>query len=287
MFDRNEARPTPYTDRLGRHRIYDSALEAEVAVQLDALGVTWHPQLPPREGAAWSAGSYEKAPEDISAWYLPDFTIAAADAELDLPLWVEVKPAAMLAKFREHLGVQANFTDDDPRPTSASDFWKANFKELYKPRRLAELYGRDVLVVSEINRHRTLSLLMRPDGIVLSKRHPAVNRARVLADEVKAEKEAQLQAEREARRAEKARQRAQRDAEREAQRAEWEAAAAQRQAEQERELADLARHIQQNGRPARFDGWCLVCRTSQPACALLVARGPDETWKSLCKSCTS
>lgn len=253
MWVRDASKPTRYGDITFR-----SALEAKVAEQLDALCVKWHYELESHKAVAWFAGSYQPDPKPVPG-YLPDFTIEDASEDLELPLWVEVKPAELLYAVRDHLGCPERFDNDVEHPISGAELYRANLTEIWKPKRLAEIYGRDVLVVHQINRNRTLSILMRTDGLVLSRRHPAVNFRQVVADADRVEREARR-------------------------RAEQEAAAAEYQKKRAAQVAEWVEHVRENGRPARFAGRCLACGVTRVAAELLIARCSDGGWGALCAS---
>lgn len=250
MWFRDEARPTPY-----RGQVFRSATEAKVAEQLDVLGADWHYEVKPQRALSWFTPSYAPDPPDFTG-YLPDFTIVDAPQELDLPFWVEVKPAELLYAVRDHLGCPERFTTDFHSPTTAAQLQAAQLTEIWKPKRLAEFYQRPVLVVHQINRNRTLSVWMDPDGITLSRRHPAVNFRQVTADAKRAEEDAARQAR-------------------------WAAEAVEHQRRQAERAAEFVGYFRTHGRPAQFAGRCLVCGAYRPADELRIARGRDG-WRSLC-----
>lgn len=264
MWVRDEARPTPY-----KGQTFRSALEAKVAEQLDTLGVDWEYETKAHEAVAWFAPSYAPEPP-VFTGYLPDFAIRDASEDLQLPLWVEVKPAGLLYAVRDHFGVSERFTDDVECRISAAELRAVGLDEIWKPKSLAEFYGRDVLVVYQVNATRSLSVLMRPDRLVLSRRHPAVNFRQVLAAAEKAEREAQWRAEM---------------AEREAQwRVQQEAETARRQAQNATLLATWLPHMRLNGRPAKWPGQCLMCGVRQQPAEILIAQDQAGAWRSLCRS---
>lgn len=252
MWMRDQSKPTPYNGIEFR-----SGLEARVAEQLDALGVVWRYEVDAHKAASWFAGSYEPAPPRVR--YLPDFAVMEAPEYLQLPLWVEVKPASLLYAVRDHLGCPERFTDDFISDVDSRSIEGAGLEEIWKPKKLAEVYERDVLVVSEINRNRTLSILMKPGQVVLSRRHPAVNHRQVIADRARAEREAQWKAH-------------------------WEARVAERERQRARELAQWVHHVQRSGRPARYGDQCLVCGIFQPAAEILIARDAYGGWRATCRS---
>jgi hypothetical protein len=243
IWKRNEAQPTRYNGALFR-----SYLEAKVAEELDRLGVAWEYECDAHHALIW--------PEELP--YLPDFTIVAPlPDDLDLPTWVEVKPADLLFALRDHIGIPERFDGIHREEITAQEIHDAGIEEIWKPKRLAELSGRDALVVYQINRTRSLSILMTPTFIELSKSHPLVNHKKVVADQERAEREAQCRAD-----------------------------AAQRQAEWEQqrqlELAKAIEYARDYGRPARYDGSCL-CGRQQPAEAIVVFQA-DGRWVAICRA---
>jgi len=236
MWHRNEARPVMYNGITFR-----SALEAKVAEELDGLDVLWE---------------YERR-TPFTERYLPDFTITEAHPDLELPRWVEVKPAELLYAVRDYLDVPERFDADQWRWVIARGLHEAQLTEIPKPKRLAEVSGEPVLVVSAINRNRTLSLWLNQDGIRFSKRHPAVNHKQVLLDRA-------------------------REAEHEAWRLRYEEQARQR-AEQAtaRRANNLAWAQAVTSRPARFEGVCIVCFELHPATNLRIANHSGR-WLAFC-----
>jgi len=237
MWHRDEARPTTF-----RGTRFRSALEAKVAEEFDRLGIEWE---------------YER-PVGESIPYLPDFTIVAAPPELELPQWVEVKPAELLYAVRDHVGCPELFEGKYASNITAQAIRDAQLTEAWKPKRLAEVDGRGVLVVSAINRTRTLSIAMYRDGIELWRSHPTVN----------------------ARGVEKARQR---DEDMKRWRAEAEHRRVAREAEQEAWRGQVVAFAREHGKAARFDGWCQVCQTGQPAARLIVFMASDNRWAAVCR----
>lgn len=237
MWHRDDAKPTKYGDTLFR-----SALEAKVAQQLDKLGVNW---------------AYEQ-PVDGTTGYLPDFTITEAPEHLHLPRWVEVKPAELLYAVRDHLGHPERFEGTQTSTLDSTGMRDAQLTEVWKPKRLAEITGKAVLVVSAINRNRTLSILLLSDRIELSRAHPAVNHRQVLLDRERDEREAQWRAEAD-----------QRQAARDAEHRQWQ--------------QQVVAYVRTNGRAARFDGWCQICRQQRQAAALLIFQDTEGRWAAICR----
>jgi hypothetical protein len=225
MWHRNEAQPTIYNGVEFR-----SALEARVAEQLDGFNVLW---------------VYEEPSGHPAVPYLPDFTIVQATTDLDLPRWVEVKPGELLYAIRDKAGLPERFDEPVRLAVTAANLESSGFVEAAKPKALAEAAGEPVLVVSAINRTRTLAVLMAPDHVVLTRSHPAVCWQQIL-----------------------------KDAERKRQQAQWAAEAEQRRVEREaaegRRIQDLLTYVRTKGRNARYDGCCWICRQEQPAADLVI-----------------
>lgn len=147
---------------------FRSQLERDVAAELDRHAVEWR---------------YEVRvilPGGVQPMYLPDFTIDAAPDALRLPAWVECKPQQMLYDLRDTLGVTrraGEYFEDDVtvEGVDAAAMRAYDIAELWKPKRLAELSGEDILVVGGVARTRTLTATMRPDGVVFSRSHPFAN----------------------------------------------------------------------------------------------------------------
>lgn len=238
MWSRDENRPGIYKGIRFR-----STLEVNVAEQLDRLEVVW---------------LYEEPLDQAKhIRYLPDFTITLADPELDLPQWVEVKPGGLLYAVRDKARLDEKFEGVHRLAITADNLGQAGFDELAKPKALAEATGQSVLAVSAINRFRTLSILLAPDHIELSRSHPTVCRQQVL-----------------------------REQEYEAQRRQWEIEAEQRRIDREgQEAARLAAVLaaaRANNRPARYDGWCWHCGQEQIAEMLVIFPAQDR-WGACCR----
>lgn len=244
MWHRNENRPTDYAGIRFR-----SALEARAAKDLDALGVTWQ---------------YEQAVTDPSTshpigWYLPDFTITHADPDLEMPRWLEVKPADLLYRVRDHLGCPEHFDGTHNTTADARSLHDAQLTEIWKPKRLAEITGQPVLVAYQLNATRSLSLLMLPNRIQFSKAHPTVNRKGVLARRQREEDQRRWQAEYE-----------RHQAEREQEERQW----------RQHVIAYAAAH----GQAARFGDRCVICRQNEAAEAITIFRNADNRWTAVCIS---
>ncbi len=236
MWQRDETRPTTYSGIRFR-----SGLEARVAEALDDFGALW---------------LYEE-PSGYPVNYLPDFTIIQATTDLELPQWVEVKPADLLYAIRDRARLDERFEEPVRLDLTSSDLSRSGFGEAAKPKALAEASGQSVLVVSALNRHRTIAAIMAPDHMVLTRSHPAVCWKQVL-----------------------------KDADRERERIRWEAEAEQRRLEREAEDLDRRRQIVEyaraNGRPARFGGACWICHEMKPADDLIVFHN-GERWGGTCR----
>jgi len=247
MWTRNDTRPTRY-----RGILFRSGLEAKVAAELDDLGVSeWEYELP------WS--KTVKLPHGGTLEYLPDFTFLAPRQypELALPQWLEVKPPEALYALRDHASLPERFEGEHSVALTARELREVGVEEVWKPKALAELSGLAVLVVSAINRNRTLSVLMAPDAVLLSRSHPLVNHRQVVLDRQRAERETQWQAE-------------------------WERRQAAAEAERRAWERDVIAYARAHSRRARFDDWCVICRREVPAARLVIFRAADGRWAALC-----
>lgn len=247
IWTRDETRPTVYNGVAFR-----SASEAKVAHELDNLHVPWQYERPAERTVLF--------PDGTVLGYLPDFTLGpcSRDHELELTVWLEVKPSELLYVVRDHLGCPERLEGSFFAEASAKELQAAGLEEIWKPKRLAELSGLGVLVVNRINRNRTLSALMTPTGVELSKSHPLVNYRQVVRNRERDEQATRQRAEME-----------RRQAAYEEQRRLW-----------QRLVVDLA--CRQN-RPARFDGWCAVCQQQQPAANLVIVQ-VEGRWTPLCRT---
>jgi hypothetical protein len=173
MFFRDETKPVT---RWGIE--FKSGGEVTVAEQLDAFGIEW---------------AYERA-QDWGIAYLPDFTIVSAtDPALDVPLWIERKPAELLYAARDHFELPERFDHDQSFAVNAV-YLKGNVDdELWKPKLLAEVSGERVLVVHQINKFQTVSIMMTADHVTFSRRHPLVNWKGVLKEREKQQREIAFQ----------------------------------------------------------------------------------------------
>lgn len=243
MWHRNEARPVMYNGITFR-----SALEAKVAEELDGF----------TDISMKTEWEYERR-TPFTKHYLPDFTIISADESLLLPQWVEVKPSSLLYAVRDHFGVPERFEGEIHVPCAAKDLVQANLTEVPKPKRLAEVSGERVLVVSAINRNRTLSLMMLPDRITFSRSHPTVNRKGFLRERERAEQEREW-------------------------RERYEDQQRRRAEEEERQRSNnLAWARSVSSRPAKFDGVCIVCFQLREARALRITNH-DGRWIAFCEA---
>ena len=230
---------TDWEDWKGRD--YVSELERSVARELDEAGVSF---------------VYEQQvvlADGTSPKYLPDFTIIEAPQALRLPEYVEVKPQSFLYELRDLLGVTRmhgeRFREDisvDGGKTTSQHLEKyadpkSSIWELFKPKRLAEVTNRSVLVVGNVQGTNSLSVLMRSDSIVFSREHPFVNSTGE-----------------------------QRKAERIAANERWRAQEAERQQQRQRDAltyaaatqkrtSEIAAWAAQPRKAAKFDGVCSAC----------------------------
>jgi hypothetical protein len=241
---RNEAKPVTKWDIS-----FKSTSEVNVAIALNDLGIGW---------------VYEKPlEEDIR--YRPDFTIHTASKDFQCPKWIEVKPRELIYAARDYFNVPERFDDDIRVPATLEDFQSINpDMELCKPKYLAELSKQSVLVVYQINKHRSLSIEMRPDCAIFSRSHPLVNWKRVV-----------IEREKEIRRQEWQRQYRQQEIERVNRQREEAAADQERAAQVARRFSEL------DHRPARFSGSCCVCRYRRGAEFMRIARFNDR-WVACC-----
>jgi hypothetical protein len=151
-----------------------------VAEFLDDRGVEWGYEMPVE---------YD---DGTPIHYLPDFTIHEAAPELDLPRWVEVKPEEALHALRESCRLRPEDCDGVRIEMTSDDIKARGIDELWKPKKLTEVLAPDaVLVVSRVNRCRTMSVLMEWDAITFSKSQPFVNWLTVERERERAEREAE------------------------------------------------------------------------------------------------
>lgn len=171
----------------GSHRAdgFRSALEGQVASELDHLGVTYLYEEP------WTRESDGYRPR-----YLPDFTVEAASTALDLPRWIEVKPMQQLYDLRDVTGftrrVGEHFTGSPEYAGITALDLRDRFgvPELWKPKMLAEVAAAEigselwphrpaVLCIGKVGGTASLSIEMRADSIVFCRSHPLVNQVGV------------------------------------------------------------------------------------------------------------
>lgn len=147
---------------------FRSQLEARVAQEMNSLGVSW---------------DYERRvslPGGGSIPYLPDFFILSSPVELELPRWVECKPQEFLYELRGAMGIDRAYGDKFKNSIAvlgvdSKSLLGLGFKELAKPKRLAELSGECVLVIGRVGAYESLSVEMSPERIIFSRSHPFVN----------------------------------------------------------------------------------------------------------------
>jgi len=151
---------------------FRSKLEARVAQEMNSLGVSW---------------DYERRvrlPGGGFIPYLPDFSILASPPELKLPSWVECKPQEFLYELRGAMGIDRAYGDKFKNSIAvpgvdSNSLLGLGFKELSKPKRLAELSGECVLVVGRVGACESLSVKMSAEKIIFSRSHPFVNQVGV------------------------------------------------------------------------------------------------------------
>jgi hypothetical protein len=228
-----------------------SGLELAVAQVLDDWGVQW---------------AYE-APAPING-YLPDFTIVQAHPQYGLTRWVEVKPAQLLYDTRDRFGLREDLAGEPiTLDATVDDLHARHIPELHKPQRLAAATGEDVLVVSALNRNRTLSITCHGDSLSFTKWHPGVNWKTVV-------REQEQEAERFRRQVEYANWQSRREHE-EAERAATRAYAV-------RKLVNEFKPVM----PGRFPSVCLNCLRSKDGEQVALYR-PEDRWLAVCLSCVA
>ena len=241
----------------GEH-IMRSKLEVNMAMTLTEFGVAWDYERPTGEELA----------------YLPDFTILTLWPNLALgptpstAKWVEVKPQEMLYALRDHCKVEELFPIGEQRHvnTTAFDLQEAGVEELWKPKRLAELTGQQVLICAVANRSHTLSVTATETGLTFDRDHPFVC-------------------------AKGHNRRAERERQRKAWREQYEREKAEREAIDAARAADrlkALRHIATTWREskARYAGRCDACRDEFLPEHLTLMRGPlAQQWAPLCGPC--
>lgn len=251
------ARPEPYNGVQMR-----SKLERHVAEFLDELGVGWEYEIP-------------VVHDGRILRYLPDFKIAAprGDLRLDTPdrptipqasHWIEVKPQEFIYALRDHLGVPERTSEPVVIPIGAVDLKDAGIEELWKPKALAEIVTRQVLVVGAVNRDRTLSVRMNAYGVVFETDHPLVNYRGVLRAQEKARQRERWQRE---------------AAERQAQ---YETQQRQRNAERLEVFGQIVRHSHRI--VSRYDGSCEWCHKRFEAFDLYAYKA--TRWVAICRPCS-
>jgi hypothetical protein len=141
---------------------YDSTLEYNVKVGLERMDLVMGRDF----------GHHHRV-QGVK-YYEPDFTIYRAPEEFEFPAYIEVKPADALYELRDHFGLPERFT-------TVEEFWMTEamlnevVDELWKPKRLAEQTGCEVLVTSKVNGNSTLSAILGPETVTLNRLHPGVN----------------------------------------------------------------------------------------------------------------
>lgn len=235
-----------------------SKLEVNMALTLTDFGVEWE---------------YERA-TGFDLHYLPDFKITSLWPNLglgphrELAAWVEVKPQDMLYAIRDHCKVEELFPIGEKRVvrTTAFDLQEAGVEELWKPKRLAELSGHQVLICATANRSHTLSVTATETSLIFDRDHPFVC------------------AKGHARRVERERQRRAWREQYERERAERDAIDAARAADRLKALRHIATTWRES--KARYAGRCDACRDEFLAEHLTLMRGPmAQQWAPLCGPC--
>jgi len=147
---------------------FRSRLEREVAAEMDAHLVEWGYEEP------------QQHDDGSPIYYLPDFVIHEAAAELELPTYVEAKPQQFIYDLRDTLGVTRQYGDRfsgsiTVRDVTGQSLRERQIEELWKPKTLAEIKGAGVLVVGGVGGSSRLSVEMRRDCIIFRRDHPFVN----------------------------------------------------------------------------------------------------------------
>lgn len=233
-----------------------------VARELDEHGVQWQ---------------YEQRvvlPDGRSPRYLPDFLIEEASPELQLPQWVECKPQDFLYALRDLLGVTRKHGDRFSGEVICEGVTSETLRgllvdELWKPKMLAELTGKCVLLVGTVGAVASLSIEMRPDSVCFSREHPFVNWIGI-----------------------------QRAKERERKRLQWEAEAAERQRlwrlEQDRRREAIAQSLSDTLRfrhlgPTRWSRPCYGCsdfvRAGTGSLRKVEFIDGSHEWRVVCSNC--
>lgn len=241
---------------------FRSHLEVLVAKELDHHQVEWDYEHP----VTLQNGQ--------SLRYLPDFTIKSSSPELKLPAWIEAKPQDFLYSLRDLLGVTRQHGDRFAgevicEKIKAKDLQEMLVQELWKPKRLAELTGKSVLVLGTVGGTSSLSIEMFEDSICFSREHPFVNWLGV-----------------------------QRAKEREQKRLQWEAETAERQRQWQAQQQRIAeRRLQQVAETLRFphlgqtkwDRYCFGCDVMVPAGGGSLRKvqftDGNHQWRVLCFNC--
>ena len=244
-------------------QLFRSGLEAQVAAELDSLGVAWGYEILPEVGIECIARAGSDIPR-WKPWYLPDFTIFEAEDYLELPLWLEVKPADLLYAVRDACGLGERFTATHTSRWTANDLQFQGFLELAKPKRCAEIYGYPVLVASQINRVQTLSITLDSDAIFLQRDHPCVNRKGIVQAEQRRERQEAWGRAWQERQADFAKQRVRDE---------------HALLLQQSEMCASARLLR---KPARYGDRCAICRIERSAQELTLARLGGR-WHALCR----
>ena len=241
---------------------YRSGLEVKIKAELNAHSV-----------------KYEYEPKNIKLLngkpckgYWPDFGILDASPELELPPYLEVKPQQFLYDLRNFFGITRRYGEK----FVGDLFIDCDFKtlqelksELWKPLRLAEMTGEDVLCLGTVGGTSSLSITMTPKGLIFRRDHPFVNFTGVL-------------------------KRKERDTKRRLQEIEHQ----KYLQEQEKGRQELERQsflnykscIQMN-MPTQFDQDCMVCGVLVPACEGHLVKHPVRTssgrtrWLVCCDDC--
>lgn len=256
-----DERPEPYNGVQMR-----SKLEVRCARFLDQLSVPWEYEVPVEIDG-------RRIP------YLPDFHIDARNPHgvslLEIGWgyapWIEVKPQEFIYLLRDHLGVAER--SNEFVEVSAKELRADDIEELWKPKRLAEITDNDVLVVGQVDKDRTLSATMTPEGVNFRIDHPFVNYRGVTKRREKDRQRAVLARQEEERRRQREQEAEQREAERKV-----------RRAARLRELGATS-FVGSRKEHARFLGMCWICEAFAEPAELWVYFWPQQPYRIVCATC--
>ena len=239
-----------------------SGLEVKVKTELNAHSVKY--QYEPKNIKLLNG--------KLCKGYWPDFGILDARPELELPPYLEVKPQKFLYDLRDLFGITRRYGER----FDGHLFIECGFKtlqelgsELWKPLRLAEMRGEDVLCLGTVGGTSSLSITMTQKGLVFRRDHPFVNWTGVLK---------RRESERKSRLREIEHQKYLQEQEK------------RRQDSEHQSLLNYKSCIQMN-MPTQFDQDCMVCGVLVTACEGRLVKHPVRTssgrtrWLVCCDNC--